>query len=774
MWRWIGSIGLLGLLATLDVAPSARAEITADQVKVSIERGVKYLLSKQSPNGSWPDIALYRSGTSSLCTLALLNAGMPLDDPKLASALAHVRRQKLTQTYTVALQTMVLCAAEPEKDALLIKSNAAWLEAHQNKEGDKKGSWGYSPSQGARGPIGSGDNSNTQFAMLALYEAARIGVPVSDQTWRLARDYWLSVQNPDGSWGYLPGADGTGSMTCAGIGSMVMALDRLNSGDADVVGDQIECCGQQPDEERIEAALRWLGTNFTVHANPGVRAWLLYYLYGVERVGRLTNRRLIGGHDWFREGAEFLVNMQLDPGGNWQGSGEFEAHSEVSTSFALLFLAKGRRAVLWAKLKHEPDDDWNQHRGDLSNLTAYVEQRWKRDLTWQVIDIAQASVDDLLQSPVLVISGKASPRFSAAQVKTLREYIDRGGFILGESCCGDARFEAGFRRLVEQLFPEPDYQLGLLPPEHPVWSAEEPINPRYLPPLYGVEYGCRTSVMFSPAPLGCYWELARVGRELKYSPQVIGQITAGRSLGVNILAYATNRDVKFKLEIPLEADPDKKRDPLDRGRLFIAQLKHGGGWNVAPGALPNLLRFVKQQTGLRVATERREAALSGDELLQYHLVFMQGRNAFQLTAAERQRCQTFVERGGMIVADAVCASEAFRESFRREMAAIFPQQKLQRVSVDHPLFSTQFGGFDLRTVKLRVPDARAGGGPLKANVREVPPELEGILIGDRYGVLLSPYDLSCALEKHDSLGCTGYIREDAARLGLNIVLYSLH
>jgi hypothetical protein len=58
-------------------------------------------------------------------------------------------------------------------------------------------------------------------------------------------------------------------------------------------------------------------------------------------------------------------------------------------------------------------------------------------------------------------------------------------------------------------------------------------------------------------------------------------------------------------------------------------------------------------------------------------------------------------------------------------------------------------------------------------LRKVSPELEGIKIGDRYGVIFSRYDVSCALEKHDSLECQGYVREDAARIGMNVVLYSL-
>jgi hypothetical protein len=51
--------------------------------------------------------------------------------------------------------------------------------------------------------------------------------------------------------------------------------------------------------------------------------------------------------------------------------------------------------------------------------------------------------------------------------------------------------------------------------------------------------------------------------------------------------------------------------------------------------------------------------------------------------------------------------------------------------------------------------------------------LEAIKLDDRYAVVFSPYDLSCALEKQNSLECRGYSRDDAARIGMNVILYSL-
>jgi hypothetical protein len=62
---------------------------------------------------------------------------------------------------------------------------------------------------------------------------------------------------------------------------------------------------------------------------------------------------------------------------------------------------------------------------------------------------------------------------------------------------------------------------------------------------------------------------------------------------------------------------------------------------------------------------------------------------------------------------------------------------------------------------------------MRAVVRDVAPELKGVRFGDRYGVIFSEFDLSCALEKHDSIECRGYVREDAARIGLNIIMYAI-
>lgn len=791
------------LIPSLTIAQSARAQspdLDAKAVNLAIDRAVAYLVSTQNKEThAWADHHGQPGGLTALCCLAILNAGIPAKDERVKPTLDYLCNVgKPTMVYASSLTVMALCAAYPTATAdrspiyaSKIREHAMWLEAVQIKDGERKGGWRYGRE------AGQGDNSNSQFALLALHEAERTlpEIKISEQTWRLALAYWTEQQGADGSWGYIKGVKGpvanffgaaSGSMTCAGISSVIIASGQIGEGDAEVSADgTLQCCGARRDNDAVERGLAWLGKHFSVEQNPSpgnASSWHLYYLYGVERVGRLSGRRFFygakgGARDWYREGAEQLIKVNLDPlTGRFAGtSGDEERVAELSTAFSLLFLAKGRRPVVMAKLHWgEPgSNDWDHHRAGVQNLTAHIEKLWKRDLAWQTIDLNNAKVVDLLESPVLVISGSGAFDVSDGEKKALKEYVQQGGFIFAEACqgegCDGSAFDASFRKLLVELFPESS--LRLLPPDHPVWFADEKVDPKFVKPLYGLDTCCRTAVVYCPENLSCFWSLKRPLRGKELNAELQRRVDACAAMGANVVAYATNRELKEKLDRPKYfAESGAKPQ---RAALVIPKLAHGGGSDDAPNAIRNLDRYLEKQLEVRV--EPKPVLLPPDnaKLFDYPIVFMHGRRSFKFNNAERKSLHDFLSRGGFLFADSICANAEFAESFRREFQTIFPEAKWQRIPSDHAIFTNTYRGFDLKTVSLRDPQARGEDEKLTARIVKTSPLLEGFEIDGRLVVVFSPNDLSCALENSQSLECKGYTRDDAARIAANIVLYAL-
>src|SRR5947199_7756496 len=115
------------------------------------------------------------------------------------------------------------------------------------------------------------------------------------------------------------------------------------------------------------------------------------------------------------------------------------------------------------------------------------------------MDPTTATVEDLLQAPVLDTSASQVLDL-LPQAQKLRDYVDRGGFIFAEACCSDSgRFNVAFRQLMATVFPEPEYKLGPIAPAHPIWRMQDIVRPAspYAGRLEGVEYGCRTCVIYS-------------------------------------------------------------------------------------------------------------------------------------------------------------------------------------------------------------------------------------------------------------------------------------
>ncbi|MEE3218627.1 MAG: DUF4159 domain-containing protein, partial [Planctomycetota bacterium] len=271
----------------------------------------------------------------------------------------------------------------------------------------------------------------------------------------------------------------------------------------------------------------------------------------------------------------------------------------------------------------------------------------------------------------------------------------------------------------------------------------------------------------------CYWALDSLRAANTYPQKVQAQIKTCRAIGVNVLAYATNRKLKPKDAIPTTLAGARAQGTGQRGHFAIAKLRHAGGCDAAPRAMVNLMDAVATALDIHTAANPQLVSLSDESLFDYSFVYMHGRYDFRLSAKERQRLKTFVERGGTIMADAICASPSFAKAFRREMRETFGQP-LDRIPTGHSIFTSDYGGIDLSQVTRRDSFRARPGSPVEIKERRGSPEIEGLKIDGRYCVIFSPLDLSCALEKHVSAHCRGYTPEDAARIAINVILYSLH
>src|SRR5688500_66206 len=105
----------VGSVLAVAIARSASAEVTAAQVDEAIRTGVQYLLKRQDrATGNWTEYKGEPGGLTAMVTLALLNSGVPKDDPQVKAALDYLRKiGEPKQTYSTSLIIMAFCQADP-------------------------------------------------------------------------------------------------------------------------------------------------------------------------------------------------------------------------------------------------------------------------------------------------------------------------------------------------------------------------------------------------------------------------------------------------------------------------------------------------------------------------------------------------------------------------------------------------------------------------------------------------------------------------------------
>jgi hypothetical protein len=174
------------------------------------------------------------------------------------------------------------------------------------------------------------DNSNTQFAGLALWASLRHGVPAEAALRRFALRF-RHTQRRDGRWNYHPHdrMPAFASPAMTGVGLLGLGIGHGLSADPD----------RKPlDDPQVKKGMRTLGKLM-----DAADARNLYFLWTLERVGVLYNVREIGGRDWYRHAADIVLDAQQWHGG-WDVRGYHDANAVVDTCLALLILKRANFA----------------------------------------------------------------------------------------------------------------------------------------------------------------------------------------------------------------------------------------------------------------------------------------------------------------------------------------------------------------------------------------------------------------------------------------------
>lgn len=765
-----------------------------DRVKRSISDGVRHLERTQQPDGSWRRgeqrvLDDWTNGLTAFAVMALINSDVPVESPVVQKGLNYLRNlppRSPTNVYETSLVVMALAAAEEyEKDLPRLRLYAQRLEETQEVSGIHSGLWGYD----IKGLAGrnSPDRSNGQFAALALREAAYAGVEVSQTTWRRTHDHWVNGQNADGGWGYKPGeGSSTGSMTSAGLSTIAITRRMLeDDSDVDAQG-RPDCCSTREPDLVMQRGLQWMGREFTVLANPRESSghWHYYYLYGMERAGRMSNVRFFGQQDWYRQGARFLVAEQDSIGtGQWLSRDTPERDPTLNTAMALMFLSKGLSRVVINKLDYNSPNgefveqgEWNRHPLDVISLVDLIDTLpgWAPRLTSQVVTLSRLRPDtavlDLNQAPVLFLSGRAAPQLTDEHIGWLRDYVDDGGFIFAVANCDGQGFDQGFRNIVKKMFPEGEASLLRLKSDHPVYRSEYLLNSESTE-LWGVDFGCRTSIIYCPEDIACLWQKWKRHDPPKRSLDLKQRILRCTQIGINVVAYATNREPPEKLNEAMVARKNNA-DEIERGLLQVAKLRHNGGWDTAPRSLGNLLKALNETVGVAASTRSHAIPITLEEMTRFPIVYMHGRNRFALQKSQVDALRDYLNRGGVLFADACCGSTSFDRDFRVLVRQIYPDLELKELPADHEIFSEKIGHAIPEATRRRVVSS-AQNSSLKVVKETGKPLLEGVEVDGRMAIIYSRFDISCALEHQASLACDGYVEEDAARIAVNVILYSM-
>lgn len=191
--------------------------------------------------------------------------------------------------------------------------------------------------------------------------------------------------------------------------------------------------------------------------------------------------------------------------------------------------------------------------------------------------------------------------------------------------------------------------------------------------------------------------------------------------------------------------------------VTVARLRYeGGDWYCDPGSLSNWLREVRERTGVPTAIDPVVVGMDSEDLYRHPLIYLSGHGRIDMTDAEVAELRRWLDAGGFLWADDNYGLDA---SFRALMERVYPDESLVRLGSEHPIYHAYFDLPGLPKIHEHDGDPAQGFGI----------ERDG-----RLTVFYSwSADIGDGLEDPEVHGDPPSVREAAARMAVNVMMYAL-
>lgn len=128
---------------------------------------------------------------------------------------------------------------------------------------------------------------------------------------------------------------------------------------------------------------------------------------------------------------------------------------------------------------------------------------------------------------------------------------------------------------------------------------------------------------------------------------------------------------------------------FSQSEIKLAKLKYDGGgdWYANKTALPNLISFTEQHTGMDLANDDEVVDVGSPDLFLYPYVYMTGHGNVVFSDSDAENLRKYLEAGGFLHIDDNYGLDQF---IRLEMKKVFPELEFVELPFDHPIYHQKF------------------------------------------------------------------------------------